>query len=219
MYRSPFLPSLLTAAVLLAGCGGEATTETSPAAGDRPAASTEQAEPALPAPAEPSVEPSAEQGPEDTDEQGTNEQATDEPDTDEQDTDEQGADEQPTNQQGPDGEGSSGDGTSGGTEGLPGWPIESTPVHGAQFWAAYLAVGAPGDPALQRVLQDVQQLWPGAGLGELGCDEGAAAALGRASTEHAVAVYFATEQHISEFLRRWGDPFVGAVHVTTHCAD
>ncbi len=211
MYRSPFLPTLLTAAVLLAGCGGEATTETSPAAGDRPAASTEQAEPSPPAPAETSVEPSEQPG---TDEQVANEQ-----DTDEQDTDEQG-----TNQQGSDGEGSSsdgssGDGTSGGTEGLPGWPIESTPVHGAQFWAAYLAVGAPGDPALQRVLEDVQQLWPGAGLGELGCDEGAAAALGRTPTEHAVAVYFATEQHISEFLRRWEDPFVGAVHVTTHCAD
>ena len=65
----------------------------------------------------------------------------------------------------------------------------------------------------------MQQLWPGAGLGELGCDEGAAAALGRDPSEHAVAVYFATEQHITEFRKRWSEPFVGAVQVTTRCAD
>jgi hypothetical protein len=196
MYRSAFVPSLLTTAVLLTGCGGEATPVTAPAADDRPAVSTEQAEPSTSAPAETPAEPRHDQG---TDEHSTYGQGTD--------------------GQGSSSDGSNGDGTSGGTEGLPGWPIESTPVHGAQFWAAYLAVGAPGDPALQRVLEDVQQLWPGAGLGELGCDEGAAAALGRTPTEHAVAVYFATEQHISEFRRRWEEPFVGAAHVITRCAD
>jgi hypothetical protein len=196
MIRSAFVSSLLTAAVLLTGCGGEATPETAPAADDRPATSTEQVESSTSAPAETPVEPSKDQ---DTDDQDTNDQ-----DTNDQDSSS---------------DGSSGEGTSGGTEGLPGWPIESTPVHGARFWAVYLAVGAPGDPALQRVLEDVQQLWPGAGLGELGCDEGAAAALGRTPTEHAVAVYFATEQHISEFRRRWEAPLVGAVHVTTRCAD
>jgi hypothetical protein len=196
MIRSAFVSSLLTAAVLLTGCGGEATPETAPAADDRPATSTEQVESSTSAPAETPVEPSKDQ------------------DTDDQDTDDQD-----TNDQDSSSDGSIGEGTSGGTEGLPGWPIESTPVHGARFWAVYLAVGAPGDPALQRVLEDVQQLWPGAGLGELGCDEGAAAALGRTPTEHAVAVYFATEQHISEFRRRWEAPLVGAVHVTTRCAD
>jgi hypothetical protein len=191
MIRSAFVSSLLTAAVLLTGCGGEATPETAPAADDRPATSTEQVESSTSAPAETPVEPSKDQ---DTNDQDTNDQDSSS-------------------------DGSIGEGTSGGTEGLPGWPIESTPVHGARFWAVYLAVGAPGDPALQRVLEDVQQLWPGAGLGELGCDEGAAAALGRTPTEHAVAVYFATEQHISEFRRRWEAPLVGAVHVTTRCAD
>ena len=107
----------------------------------------------------------------------------------------------------------------GGTEGRPGWPIESVPVHGADYWAAYLAVGEPGDPALQRVLFDVQQLWPGAMIGELGCDEGAAAALGRDSTDHAVAVYFATEEHLTEFRRRWDSPWVASVRVVTFCGD
>ena len=92
-------------------------------------------------------------------------------------------------------------------------------MHGSQYWAAYLAVGTPGDPALQQVLEDVQELWPGAGLAELGCDQGAAEALGRDRAEHAVAVYFPTEQHVTEFRRRWEAPFVGAVRVTTSCAD
>jgi hypothetical protein len=206
MIRSAFVSSLLTAAVLLTGCGGEATPETAPAADDRPATSTEQVESSTSAPAETPVEPSKDQ---DTNDQDTNDQDTNDQDTNDQDT----------NDQDSSSGGSIGEATSGGTEGLPGWPIESTPVHGARFWAVYLAVGAPGDPALQRVLEDVQQLWPGAGLGELGCDEGAAAALGRTPTEHAVAVYFATEQHISEFRRRWEAPLVGVVHVTTRCAD
>ena len=112
-----------------------------------------------------------------------------------------------------------GGGSDGGTEGLPGWPIESIPVHGGELWGAYLAVGQPGDPQLQEVLAAVQQSWPGAGTGELGCDHGAAEALGRDRTEHAVAVYFATEQHITEFRRRWDGPYLGAVRVTTYCAD
>jgi hypothetical protein len=107
----------------------------------------------------------------------------------------------------------------GGTQGLPGWPTESIPVHGGQFWAAYVAVGVPGDPALQQVLAEVQEVWPGAGLGELGCDGGAAEALGRNATDHAVAVYFPTEQHITEFQRRWSGPYVEAVQVITSCGD
>jgi hypothetical protein len=192
MYRSPFVSSLLTAAVLLTGCGGEDSTQTSPAASERPAASVVQAEPSTSAPLETPT--------------GTPTEATDA--------------EAPA--EATDAEATSGDGSGSGrsgTEGLPGWPIESTPVHGDKFWAAYVAVGAPGDPALQRVLEEVQQLWPGAGLGELGCDEGAAAALGRAPTDHAVAVYFVTEQHTTEFRRRWEAPFVGVVRVTTLCAD
>jgi hypothetical protein len=116
-------------------------------------------------------------------------------------------------------DGTDGAGAGGGTEGLPGWPLESTPVHGARLWGVYLAVGAPGDPALQQVLADVRQLWPGAGLGELGCDQGAAAALGHDPAEHAVAVYFTTRQHVTEFQRRWEAPWLGAVQVTTSCAD
>jgi hypothetical protein len=201
MYRFAFASLLLTTTVLLTGCGGVGTTGTAPAAGDRTAASVEPAELSTSAPTETPVE-------------SRPDRRTDDKGGDGQSTDDQGSSRNGSGSDGP-----SGDGTSGGTEDLPGWPIESTPVHGSQFWAAYLAVGPPGDPALQRVLEDVQRLWPGAGLGELGCDEGAAASLGRAPTEHAVAVYFATEQHISEFRRRWEEPFVGAARVTTRCAD
>jgi hypothetical protein len=191
MYRSAFVSFLLTTAVLLTGCGDEAITENEVITENATPESIKPAGPSTSATSETPFEPTPDR---DKDDQGSS-------------TDGLGSD------------GPSAESTNGGTEGLPGWPIESTPVHGGQFWAAYLAVGAPGDPTLQRVLADVQQLWPGGGLGELGCDEGAAAALGRSSTEHAVAVYFATEQHISEFRRRWEEPFVAAARVTTRCAD
>jgi hypothetical protein len=191
MYRSRMVSSSLLAAVLLAGCGSEAAPDVSAGGGSTAGAAVESSVPTTSAPAEPSGDGTVDEV------SGGGEPAG-----------------QPSGSQGSDA-----DDIDGGTEGLPGWPIESTPEHGAQLWAAYVAVGAPGDPTLQRALEEVQQLWPGAGLGELGCDVGAAEALGRDRAEHAVAVYFDTEQHVTEFRRRWGGPYVGAVQVTTLCAD
>jgi hypothetical protein len=231
MYRSALVSSILTTAVLLTACSGDDGIETSAAAADRPTASVEQAEPSTSAPTETPAEGTEDEG---TDDQATDEATQHQAPTDATPSDVPPSDEAPTEgspstQESPtaeptDDEGTPDDGAideipTGGTEGLPGWPIESVPVHGGSFWAAYLAVGAPGDPALQQVLGRVQQDWPGASIGDLGCDEGAAAALGRAPTDQAVAVYFDTPQHITEFRRRWEAPFVGAVHVTTYCAD
>ncbi len=137
--------------MLLTGCGGEDTTDTSSAAGERLAASVEQAEPATSAPAETLADATDATEAEATDAEATSDQATSDQATSDQAT----SDEEP------------GSGTSrGGTEGLPGWRIESTPMHGATLWAAYIAVGPPGDPALQRALEEVQRLWPGAGLSD-----------------------------------------------------
>jgi hypothetical protein len=212
--RGSALASSVLAAVLLAGCAGEGGAEASPGTGTPTSTSAEPSGPASSQPADPDpvdegtvADGSGGQG---SGGQGSSGQGSS------GGGDSGGA---KSDSQGPGSEESDGEGSDGGTEGLPGWPIESTPVHGARLWAAYLAVGASGDPILQRVLEDVRQLWPGAGLGELGCDQGAAEALGRDRTEHAVAVYFATEQHITEFRRRWDGPYVGAVQVTTFCAD
>ena len=204
--RVPVLASSVLAAVLLAGCAGEAAgTVPSSAA----SASSTSAEPSAPAPSEP-ADP--------TDDGAVDESPVDESPVDESPTDD-GSGGGSSSSQDPSDDGSDGGSPDGGTEGLPGWPVEATPMHGSRYWAAYLAVGAPGDPALQQVLEDVQESWPGAGLGELGCDQGAAEALGRDRAEHAVAVYFPTQQHITEFRRRWDAPFVGAVQVTTFCGD
>ncbi|MGY1737219.1 hypothetical protein [Geodermatophilus sp. SYSU D00684] len=195
MHRSALVSSLLTTAVLLAGCSAGPAGSAAP---DSARPSSTSAEPSAPAPSSP-ADPA----------EGATAGGTDDNST---------GDDSPGAQE-PTDAGTGGGGTGNGTEGLPGWPIESTPVHGGRYWAAYVAVGAPGDPALQQVLGDVQQLWPGAGLAELACDEGAAEALGRDGAEHAVAVYFPTEQHVTEFRRRWEAPFVGAAQVTTRCAD
>jgi hypothetical protein len=189
--RGSALASSVLAAVLLAGCAGEGSAEASPGSGSPSSTSVEPSGPTTSDPVDPGA---GDAGDEDMGGQDSGGQDSG-------------------------GQDSSNGGSGGGTEGLPGWPIESTPVDGARLWAAYLAVAAPGDPALQQVLEEVQQLWPGAGLGELGCDQGAAEALGRDQAEHAVAVYFATEQHVTEFRRRWGGPYVGAVQVTIFCAD
>jgi hypothetical protein len=206
VYRSALVTSLLTTAVLLAGCSGEAAGTASPGTGSP---SSSSAVLSAPTPSQPA----------DAAGDGTGDEGTGDEGPSDQGPNDQSPSDQDLGGQGSDNDGSGSESSNGGTEGLPGWPIESTPVHGARLWAAYLAVGAPGDPTLHRVLADVQQLWPGAGLGELGCDQGAAAALGRSSEEHAVAVYFPTEQHVTEFRRRWDAPYVGAVQVTTLCAD
>ena len=200
--RGAVLASSVLTAVLLAGCTGEAASTTSSAPSSPASAS---AQPATSTPsAATSTSASTSTADDGTSGQSTGGKGSSAPAAGGQDASTDG----------------SGGGTSnGGTEGLPGWPIESTPVHGGQFWAAYVAVGAPGDPALQQVLAEVQELWPGAGLGELGCDDGAAAALGHDPAEHAVAVYFPTEQHVTEFRRRWDGPYVGAARVTTFCGD
>ncbi|WP_448613472.1 hypothetical protein [Modestobacter sp. URMC 112] len=201
----------MLAAVLLAGCTGEAAGTAVVSTGSPASSSVEASSTTPPAAADPTTG-------------GADDGTTGEATADDGGSDDGRSDSGSPVPEGPGspppGGGGPGDEIpDGGTEGLPGWPIESVPVHGADYWAAYLAVGEPGDPALQRVLSDVQQLWPGAMIGELGCDEGAAEALGRDSTDHAVAVYFATEEHLTEFRRRWDSPWVASVRVVTFCGD
>lgn len=218
VHRSPIgtrgsaLASSVLAAVLLAGCAGEAAGTAVVGTGSPASSSVEASSTTPPA----AADPTPDGGADDTSADGG---SSDGGNSDGGSSDGGSPVAEGPGSPAPGGGGPGDEIPDGGTEGLPGWPIASVPVHGADYWAAYLAVGEPGDPALQRVLSDVQQLWPNAMVGELGCDEGAAAALGRDSTDHAVAVYFATEQHLTEFRRRWDSPWVASVRVVTFCGD
>ena len=210
--RGSALASSVLAAVLLAGCTGEAAGTVVVSSASPASSSVEASSTTPPAAADPTTDGGA-------DDTSADDGSSDSGSSDSGSSDGGSPVAEGPSSPAPGGGGPGDEVPDGGTEGLPGWPIESVPVHGADYWAAYLAVGEPGDPALQRVLSDVQQLWPGAMIGELGCDEGAAAALGRDSTDHAVAVYFATEQHLTEFRRRWDSPWVASVRVVTFCGD
>ncbi|MGK5112292.1 MULTISPECIES: hypothetical protein [unclassified Geodermatophilus] len=59
MHRSALVPSLLTAAVVLAACGGDAGSGTTPRADDRPTATVGTSAPATDEPAEPAGPPDA----------------------------------------------------------------------------------------------------------------------------------------------------------------
>lgn len=99
-----------------------------------------------------------------------------------------------------------------------------SPTHGGTYWAVYPWIGAPGD----READDVSaQLLDDFGIeafpGELGCDQGAAEALGRTDVEHAIGVYFGSEEDANAFARAFGalgdnsEPIVA--RVTTYCLD
>jgi hypothetical protein len=82
-----------------------------------------------------------------------------------------------------------------------GWPAEAAPEHGAQVWAVYLAVGPEGDPELAEAREYLDARGYSTAEGrELGCDGGAAEALGRDPREHAVAVYFDWRADAGDFV-------------------
>jgi hypothetical protein len=96
-------------------------------------------------------------------------------------------------------------------------------VHGGTYWAVYPWVGAAGsreaDDVSARLLEE---FGIEAGPGDLGCDQGAAEALGT-NAEQGIAVYFETEADANAFARQAGllGPEAGPViaHVTTYCLD
>jgi hypothetical protein len=108
-----------------------------------------------------------------------------------------------------------------------GWPAEAPPEHGARVWAVYLAVGPEGDPALADAAEWLQARGYSTFEGrELGCDGGAAEAIGRDPRELAVAVYFDWRADAGDFLTLLKPPgstpettrtFVEMLRVTRDC--
>ncbi|TFV90485.1 hypothetical protein [Blastococcus sp. CT_GayMR16] len=82
-----------------------------------------------------------------------------------------------------------------------GWPAEASPEHGDEVWAVYLAVGPEGDPELAAATEYLRAQGYSTFEGrELGCDGGAAEALGRDRHELAVAAYFRWRPDAVDFL-------------------
>ncbi len=105
-----------------------------------------------------------------------------------------------------------------------GWPPEVTPVHGGRAWAVYLAVGSPDSDWDIYMLGETEsylrlQGYTGSGIGSVGCDQGAAEALGFDPGNNRVAVYFDSAARAQEFVAVYDRQDVGSAEVTTYCLD
>jgi len=105
-----------------------------------------------------------------------------------------------------------------------GWPPEVTPVHGGRAWAVYLAVGSPDSEWDMHMLGETEsylqgQGYTGSGIGSVGCDQGAAEALGVDPQDNRVAVYFDSAARAQEFVAVYDRQDVGSAEVTTYCLD
>jgi hypothetical protein len=101
----------------------------------------------------------------------------------------------------------------------PEWPAAATPTHGARLWGAYLVVADYPDPSLSATEERVRALGYGGGMGALGCDQGAAEALGADPDAMTVAVYFDDRGSADQFLALYDGPSVGIAEVTMYCLD
>ena len=101
-------------------------------------------------------------------------------------------------------------------------PVAVPPVHGGTYVGAYLVLAAdPADPRLAAAAASARRLGYTASTTTLGCDQGAAAGLGRApsSQELATVVYFRTEAEARQFTALHPPVEAGVVRVRTYCLD
>ncbi len=105
-----------------------------------------------------------------------------------------------------------------------GRPPEVTPVHGARVWAVSLAVGSPDSEWDMHKLGETESYlrghgYTGSGIGAVGCDQGAAEALGFDPQNNRVAVHFDSAARTQEFVAVYDRQDVGSAEVTTYCLD
>ena len=103
------------------------------------------------------------------------------------------------------------------------WPPATTAVvHGGERWAVYVAVTDSGDDPRVAAAQerlDALGYASATGWGDVGCDDGAAEALGVPWQSTAVRVYFDTQADAETFARLYGPEAVGTAQVTLYCLD
>lgn len=96
---------------------------------------------------------------------------------------------------------------------------EVAPAHGATLFGVYVVVAEPGAPALEEAAAPLRARSILVSVGELGCDAGAAEALGFAPDQHAVSVMFETREAAEAFAATLSSPPAGIAQVTVGCAD
>lgn len=96
---------------------------------------------------------------------------------------------------------------------------EVAPAHGATLFGVYVVVAEPGAPTLEEAAAPLRARSILVSVGELGCDAGAAEALGVAPDQHAVSVMFETREAAEAFAATLASPPAGIAQVTVGCAD
>jgi len=96
---------------------------------------------------------------------------------------------------------------------------EVAPAHGATLFGVYVVVAEPGAAALEEAAAPLRARSILVSVGELGCDAGAAEALGVAPDQHAVSVMFETREAANAFAATLSSPPAGIAQVTVGCAD
>jgi hypothetical protein len=109
------------------------------------------------------------------------------------------------------------------SQGEPVGPMPVDPLHGNTYWATYVWVGAAGTPESNEVVGKLSDDFGIQAIqGEVGCDEGAAEALGPGAAWR-VAVYFETRGDASAFADDYRIRYAGSdpviAQVTTYCLD
>ena len=100
-------------------------------------------------------------------------------------------------------------------------PDASVGGGGETAYGVYIAIVNDGDPAVvQDLMAELQERGvTTAGSGQLGCDQGAAAALGLDEEATAVSVAFRTRADAERFATEWGTPVVGVAEFVAYCRD
>ncbi|MEQ9073612.1 MAG: hypothetical protein RLP09_07105 [Sandaracinaceae bacterium] len=100
-------------------------------------------------------------------------------------------------------------------------PTPVQPVHGATAWGVYLAAAPDGrDPAVTGALERLRARGiEGGGSGDLGCDDGAAQALGLPPSHIAASVAFGSREDADRFVAAWPEPVLGVAEFTAYCRD
>ncbi|KQY22867.1 hypothetical protein ASD16_09645 [Cellulomonas sp. Root485] len=93
-------------------------------------------------------------------------------------------------------------------------------VHGAVVWGTYVAVVDSFDsPEADAAEARITELGYQPSEGDLGCDQGAAEALGLPENASVVSTYFATEQDAALFAQMYGPDALGIAEVKLFCMD
>lgn len=111
--------------------------------------------------------------------------------------------------------------TAGGSSAHRDLPAGFNPRQGETAYGVYIAIVNDGDPAVvQDLMAELQERGvTTAGSGQLGCDQGAAAALGLDEEATAVSVAFRTRADAERFATEWGTPVVGVAEFVAYCRD